>query len=496
MENSEQFQMSDQELLTYDPIVLVLEVLRRWLLIVVVAVMVSVCAYVISDSTYTPVYQSNATLVVTIRGSTGTVYNNLTAASELASVFTEVLNSSLMRKTIMQELNLTQFNGTITASAVEATNLLNLQVRASDPRTAFLVIQALIEHHEMVTYDVMGDIIVEVLQHPSVPSGPVNVNNPMALMKRALVLSAVAVAAIILFLSFMRDSVRSRLEAEKKLNCWCLGEIHHETKSKTFADWLKHRNKSILITRPEADFRYVSTIGKLRRRVEQHMRGSRVMMVTSVLENEGKSTVAVNLALAMSRKYSKVLLIDSDFRKPACRKILDLGKPEGSVQDVVLGNTTLADAVMTDRLSRLHILCAQRISAQNVGDLISSEGMAKLIEQARLKYDFVIIDLPPMSVSSDSECMMEYADASLLVVRQNGATAGALNRAIDVLSSGKSKLLGCVLNNVHATYISSGEGYQNAYSRYGSYGKYGRYGKYGKYGRYGAYASSMDTQEE
>lgn len=489
MENSEQFQMSDQELLTYDPIVLVLDVLRHWLLILVVSAMVSVCAYIISDISYTPVYQSKATLVVTTRGSTGTVYNNLTAASELASVFTEVLNSSLMKKTIMEELNLAEFSGSITASAVGSTNLLNLQVQAQDPRTAFLVIQALIDHHEVITYDVMGDVIVEVLQHPTVPSGPANTFSPTSLMKRVMLLAAAALAALLLFISFVRDSVRSRKEAEKKLNCWCLGEIHHETKSKTFADWLKRRNKSILITRPEAGFRYVSTMGKLRRRVEQHMRGSRVLMVTSVLENEGKSTVAANLALAMSKKYSKVLLIDSDFRKPACRKILDLGKPKACVQDVIFENASLSDAVIQDRLSRLHVLCAKKVPAQTAGDLINSEGMEKLIEQARLKYDFVIIDLPPMSVASDSECMMEYADASLLVVRQNEATASALNRAIDVLSSGNAKLLGCVLNNVYSTYISSGEGYQHPYSHYGSYGKYNKYGKYG------AYASAESKQQ-
>ena len=73
---------------------------------------------------------------------------------------------------------------------------------------------------------------------------------------------------------------------------------------------------------------------------------------------------------------------------------------------------------------------------------------------------------------------MELVDATLLVVRQNFAAASSVNRAISVLQSGNSRNLGCVLNNVYTTYISSGEGYAAGYGRYGSYGKYGKYGRY------------------
>ena len=79
---------------------------------------------------------------------------------------------------------------------------------------------------------------------------------------------------------------------------------------------------------------------------------------------------------------------------------------------------------------------------------------------------------------------MEFADASLLVVRQNGVLATDLNRAIRNLQRGRAELLGCVLNNVHSTEILSGEGYGTGYGRYGGYGQYGRYGRYGRYAAY------------
>jgi Mrp family chromosome partitioning ATPase len=82
--------------------------------------------------------------------------------------------------------------------------------------------------------------------------------------------------------------------------------------------------------------------------VEQHIQKGKVLMVTSVMENEGKSTVSANLALAMARKYSKVLLVDLDLHKPACRKILDQETPEYWTHDVINGTVSLEGAVKTD----------------------------------------------------------------------------------------------------------------------------------------------------
>jgi Mrp family chromosome partitioning ATPase len=87
-----------------------------------------------------------------------------------------------------------------------------------------------------------------------------------------------------------------------------------------------------------------------------------------------------------------------------------------------------------------------------------------------------------MGAVTDAEAIMDLVDASVLVVRQNAAAAPVINKVLASLNSAKSRMLGCVLNNVYSTDFFSGQGYG-----YGSYGKYGRYGKYGSYGRYGAY---------
>ena len=479
MQDKKENQTEQAELLSFHPGVILRDVLKRWVLIVAAALLAGMIAYTASDMLYTPVYSTTTTFVVSVQGSSTTVYQNLSAASNLATVFSEVLNSSLLKNAILEELGMTSFDGSISASAVAETNLLTMKVTASDPRTAFLVTQAVIENHQLVSYQVLGDTILEVLQAPKVPVAPENHKASLSYMKKAVVLAAAAMVCLLAYLAYKRDVVRSKQEAEKKLNCRVLDEIGHEQKYKTLRAAIKRRKTGILITNPACSFLYVETIRKLCRRVEKQMPpDGRVLMVTSVMENEGKSTVAVNLALAMAQKEKRVLLLDCDMRKPACHKILEFPWEGAGALDVANGRASLESTVVQMKDTNLFLLL-QRRSIYKSTDICGSDGMAALIRKAKQSFDFVVIDTPPMSVAPDVESIMEFADASLLVVQQNVVQADVLNHAIDSLQGARSKLLGCVINNVYDASLPL-EG------RYGYGYGYGRYGKYGKYGGYGA----------
>ena len=464
------------ELLSFNPSVILRNVLKRWVLIAAAALLAGMIAYTASDLLYKPVYSTTTTFVVSVQGSSTTVYQNLSAASSLATVFSEVLNSSLLKSAILKELGMTSFDGTISASAVAETNLLTMKVTASDPRTAFLVTQAVIENHQLVSYQVLGETILEVLQAPKVPVAPDNSRASLSYMKKAVVLAAAVMVCLLAYLACRRDVVRSKQEAEKKLNCRVLDEIGHERKYKTLRAAIKRRKTGILITNPACGLLYVETIRKLCRRVEKQMPpDGRVLMVTSVMENEGKTTVAVNLALAMAQKEKRVLLLDCDMRKPACHKILEYPWEGAGTLDVASGRASMDSTVVQMKDTKLFLLL-QRRSIYKSTDICSSDGMAALIREAKQSFDFVIIDTPPMSVAPDVESIMEFADASLLVVQQDMVTADVLNHAINALQGGRSRLLGCVINNVYSAALPVEGGYGYGYGRYGKYGKYGGYG--------------------
>ncbi len=492
MELDREVKAQPKAFLPFDPIVLIHDGVRQWLLVLVVSLLCGMGAYVYTDSVYVPVYRTSATMVLTTRSSTNSVYENVESTATLASVFTEILNSSVMENNILDELGLESFEGEIYASAVQSTNLLTLHVEAGDPSTAFRVIKALIDNHGVVTYAVIGNIVLEVLEPPTVPMRPINAVDAYYAMRRVCVLVAGGMFALVVIFAYFRDVVRSKREAEQKLDCWCLAEIRHERKNRSIEDVLKRKKRAILITDPQTRLRYVSAVSKLRRRVEQNIGSGKIVMVTSVMENEGKSTIATNLALAMARKYKRVLLIDGDFHKPACRKILEAAAPDAYVNEVIRGDAAIDQAVATDRLSGLHMLFAHHCKNQDASDLVASNGMRELLRLAARHYDFVVIDMPPMSVAPDPEAVMDLADGSLLVVRQNCVRTQDLNRAIAELERGSAKLLGCVLNDVYTTEVFSGTGYGVGYGRYNGFGKYGGYDRYQKYGRYRGYGRTAE----
>lgn len=147
MESDKKQDLLENGLFSFDPIVLVRDVIRRWALILLVVVIAGASAYIVADVQYEPVYRTQITFVVTNRSSSSTVYTNLSSATSLAEVFADLLNSYLLRETIMEELGGVSFNGTIQATMINETNLLTVTVSDTSPRTAFLVARAIIEHH-------------------------------------------------------------------------------------------------------------------------------------------------------------------------------------------------------------------------------------------------------------------------------------------------------------------------------------------------------------
>lgn len=451
------------------------DVLKRWLLIVSAALIAAMGAFVITDMRYQPVYSTTVTFVASAGGTSTTTYSNLNAANSLASVFTQVLNSSLLKQKVLEEVGIDHFDGTIQARAISETNLLTMTVSGSDPRTVFQVSKAIIEYHHIVSDEILGANILEVLQQPHVPTAPTNQSSMKRTVFRAAVAAAVLAVAALAAMSYMSDKVRSRAEADSKLSCRVLGELQHERKYKTLSDMLHRRKKSILISDPITSFSYVESMGKISTRVDKRRhRGERVILVTSLLENEGKSTVAVNLALSMVKKGKRVLLIDCDLRKPACHLILNQSNKGTGVNELLYGQASLEECML--RLRNGLCLIPGKKSLRTASNLMNTPAMSEMLKNAAEKFDFVIVDTPPMSLAPDAECICEFADAALMVIRQNEADAAELEDAIGVLDRSNAHLIGCILNNVY------GSGEMAPAFSYKGYGKYGRYGQYSRYG--------------
>ncbi|HVI10958.1 MAG TPA: polysaccharide biosynthesis tyrosine autokinase [Candidatus Binatia bacterium] len=193
----------------------------------------------------------------------------------------------------------------------------------------------------------------------------------------------------------------------------------------------------------------------------------KVIMITSALPQEGKTTTSINCAVVLAQKGIRVLLIDADLRRPSIHKTLGMG-PRSGLSNVLTGSADLQSAITRSNvLPNLSILPAGT-PPPNPAELLASPNMRDVLEQLRGQYDHIVVDTPPTLSVTDAVVLSPRADAIVLVIRSGQTTKQALRRSRDILMQVNAKVSGVLLNAVDLTspdYYYYYE-YQGKYSRY------------------------------
>ena len=182
---------------------------------------------------------------------------------------------------------------------------------------------------------------------------------------------------------------------------------------------------------------------------------ARTLMVTSASPGEGKSTTAANLAFAMAMDGKKVLLVDTDLRRPSQHKLLDL-PPVPGLTDVLLGHTPLAPHEIMPGLS---VLTAGS-TPPNPGELLNSRKFRNLVDDLMAQADIVIFDSPPVLAAADAVILASQMDGTIMVVETGATKKGAARRTMQLLKQARATMLGVAYNKMRA---HDGEGYYYNY---------------------------------
>ena len=473
----------------FDGVSMILDILRSLWAVVLIAAAAAMITNMAVRMNHQTSYATKATFVVKSQTSSNYTYTSLTAATRMAEGFKNILNSNILKKRVCQDLGVPSLNAKMTASVINETNLMTLQVTASTPREAYLIIRSVMNNMKDLTGYVSGDLVMEVLQEPNVPAGADANFSAWPQTKKAFIIAAIAGVIFFAVLSFLKDTVKNERDVENRLEARNIGTIYHQPRFRRISDIFKRRPNHHLITDLNARFDFVERMKKISTSVSGHAKrnGEKVFLVTSVKEHEGKSTFAANLALALA-KTGSVLLLEGDLRRPTLHKFfLRKGEHlEKNLGDLLQGDGRAKDVIRYDRERRFFLMMSER-SYRNSTDLVAGKRMEQMIIAAKKHFDFVVIDTPPMSLMADAEILAGFADLSILVLKADYVKTRDANRAIDTLSSCNAEFYGCVLNNAHA--LPGQRTTTGGYSGYGRYGHYGRYGNYGKYGRYGNYGT-------
>lgn len=462
--------------LEIDIYTLIRDIVSNIVFVLIGAIASAMLVYVLVCARYEPQYTTSTTFVVGSKGSNNT-YTNLNAAYTMAQTMQKVLESTVMKKTICEAMNVDEIDAEINTEVMESTNLLVLSVTADNPKDAIDIIRIIMDNYSDISIFAVGDAVLNVLEEPSIPYTPDNHLDARGSVKKGFLLGVAVCIAVFGLLSYMKNSVKQEKEIERKLDARSLGTISFESKYKTLHDLKERKKSAVLVDYPISSFPFVESYKKLTSKVEYQMRKDdrKVLVVTSVSENEGKSTVAANLAITLAGQGKKVILFDGDIRRPSQFLIFNQRVEEkNEIGEFLKGSGNPKDIIVKTDRKNLYFV-GGRNSYSSSTEILQTEKLLTILNTCRKYADYVIIDTPPAGLLGDAQIFANVSDAVLLVARQNFMLAEDINDILDEFRANHSKILGVVLNGVQS--------FANIVDSSGRYGKYGHYGSYYNKGR-------------
>jgi len=460
--------------------------LRRLWWVVVLTVGICVCFFYFRSSTsYSPTYVAEATVSVEIVN--GGAYANRNTAEQMGLIFPYILTSGALSDVIAADLNMNTVPGSINVSCISGTNLLTIRVTSWNAEYAYNILQSVLKNYPEVAQYVVGQTELTLIDDSGIPSDTGRSSVIRGSIRRGAIFGlGIGLILVLIHVLAMR-TIRSESELRSLLNVPCLGTLPFSQVKKRRRN--AKREINILYDTNRSD--YIEAMRLVRTRLERQLEGKQVLMVTSSISGEGKSTVAANLAISIALKGKRVILVDCDLRNPTVGSIFNLTQEFPGLISVLRGQTALEDALydVKDRNKNsigLTLLPGGKRESSLV-EILGSEAMSGVIAQLREKADLVILDTPPSAMLVDAMMLVRHVDAVAYVIMSDYARRRYIVKGVEELSNSDAPIVGCILN-----------GGSSSSGGYGSYGyRYGyRYGyKYGyKYGYSRGYPSSGKTK--
>ena len=311
----------------------------------------------------------------------------------------------------------------------------------------------------------MSSTNAQISEYAEAPLHPVKPRKTLIVLLTLLLTLATAIALAMLSES-MNDTITSTEDVEKTLKLRMLGIIPTVTKK-----MLKRNGHTALVPGSLSDGKesFEESIRTIRTSIclEEIEDPNQIIMVTSALPGEGKSTLASHLAHSLSQ-VERVLLIECDLRRPSLHKAFDFEDSTGLAQ-LLTGESKFVDSIKLQAIDNLDVIPAGRIP-RNPLELLGSNRFSHLIEQMKKRYDRIVIDSAPVQAVSDALILGQFADAVLYAVKANSTPMNISARGVKRLNEAGINMAGAVVTQVNIKKISQYGGdldYQGYYDYYG-----------------------------
>lgn len=421
----------------------------RWLTICISTLVVVVGAVTISLTT-TPLYEASTRLFVsTSSGSSATdIYQGNRFSQERVVSYSELLMGRTLAQRTIDKLGLDmtseELQENVTASAKLDTVLIDVKVIDSSPIRARDIANtlsdefvAMVRELETPENGAAPDARVVVEQRASIPREPV-VPRTTRNIGIGLVLGLMVGVGLAVVRDLLDNTVKRRESLEELTGTAVVGSIPLD----------KERRKQAAIAYESDNSPFAEAFRKLRTNLQFLAVDNppRVLVLTSSVPQEGKSTSAINIALALAEAEHSVVLVDGDMRRPMLHKYLNLVGAVG-FSTVLSGGATLDEALQQTRFPGLTVLTSGTIPP-NPSELLGSQVARNLLKELRSRYEYVVVDTTPLLAVTDAAILAAASDGVLIVARYGHTKREQVWHSVSNLESVGAPLLGAVFTMV------------------------------------------------
>lgn len=304
----------------------------------------------------------------------------------------------------------------------------------------------------------------EVISTAPVPGGP-SFPQPKLIVAVGFTSSLIVAGLLALIAESMQSALRSTQQIERALGVRCLS---HVPQIKVKGDCRPHQYPA---RKPRSAYAEAIRAVHVSLQFAQLDRPPRVILVTSSLPGEGKTTLALSLAASAAAAGHQTIIIDLDLRHPSVRPATGQPLTAPGIVELVTGDARFEDVVYADPVQPNLDMITVRRNPINPCDVIASKQMAQLIAKLRTKYQLIVLDMPPILGITDAKIGMHLADAVLFVVRWGKTKTEVAENGIAALRECRAPIAGAVLTQVDMDAHAKGA-YGDAAAYYGNYKRY------------------------
>lgn len=401
--------------------------------------------YILKD-----VYQASSTVMVSSQTPATMTAGDYSLNVQLVDSYSVLCKTNRVLNQVIAELGLPltvgQLSDKISVTASGDTEIIHILVKDEDPLMAQSITNTLTRVFQDEVKVIMKMDNVQIIDEAQLPDQPVEPNRMRNLIFG--VLGGLVIGLVLAFMiEFFDRSVRTEEQLSDILKIPVLGSVP------------KLHDQSLESANSRTEMSNSAIFGKIMVNIDfSFVRMKNLcLMVTSSIQDEGKTTVAARTAAVMAASGKKTLLIDTDMRSASLHLRFNCTNTHG-LSDIISQSVDWRQYLIKTGISNLYIITAGRMPT-NTMKYVGSPWFKTFLEEAKKEFDYVVLDTPPLLSTPDSQIISSLVDGVILVVKSGKTTAPILKKASGLLKRSEANLIGTVLNSVKTKGSVDGYGY-------------------------------------